>query len=579
MSENNQKLNLLVIGDKGSGKSSLIDSFLGNDIKLTDRSKPNEAEINGHNVTIYENNEYKTTGTMGIETTSSYNDNINMFLNGKNKKSVVITYCIDSNISNIKNEDINGIKDYEDLNYSLIIAFTKTDKTNKEKLNNLVKEIKKRTKNHRIITIANTEENNYFGVEEYKKAVFRTFKRNNSTNDYIELNLLVLGQTGVGKSSLLNALVGQKIENTSVGKPCTLEGIFPHEETIDGKDVVIYDSWGIEVEKSEEWYNMINKELIYRSVDKDIKDWFHCATYCIQAGGAKIQDFDIKIIKQFLEDKYNVIVALTKADQINEDKEKEFIEIIKKETGIETVIAVGAAPEKHRGQEKADPPFGLKEYKEKILESWKKIFIGRVPLNIIKKLEKDINEKTDEFKKRDFSKEDLDNLEKLSEKIIYEFNSFLNEKASEYVWDSIIKYSIISDAIKNINKDLDDIEFNSSDKMKNFESFLVKIFSPGNGSSEDLTGPEMAITIALSPLLLVAGILTVVFGGITDGVRLAIFNIRKKLAIKEFIGKLSEEFKKQINNKKFEDQLRDAIEKSFLKIEEEIKKELEKHQN
>ena len=142
-------------------------------------------------------------------------------------------------------------------------------------------------------------------------------------NDELTLNLLVLGKTGVGKSSLLNALVGKEVEETrSASKPVTKRGIFPHEAEIDGKKVIIHDSWGLEVGKDEEWEKIINNALKEKGIDKDIKDWFHSVTYCIQAGGYKIQDFDIEIIKQFVDEGYNVIVALTKSDQIGRQKEK-----------------------------------------------------------------------------------------------------------------------------------------------------------------------------------------------------------------------------------------------------------------
>lgn len=159
-------------------------------------------------------------------------------------------------------------------------------------------------------------------------------------NDEKKLNLFILGQTGVGKRSLINALVGHEVEKIGVGKPIAARGIFPHETSIDGKDVVIYNSYWLELDKYEEWERRIRNELYKRGADKDIKDWFHIITYCIEAGGGKIQDFDINIIKQFIENKYNVIVAITKADIINKDKVEELKKIIKKETGVETVMNI-----------------------------------------------------------------------------------------------------------------------------------------------------------------------------------------------------------------------------------------------
>ena len=156
-------------------------------------------------------------------------------------------------------------------------------------------------------------------------------------DDELILNLLILGKTGTGKSSIVNALVGEDVEETGAGKPKTKKGIFPHEEEIDGKKVVIHDSWGLEVGKDEEWEEIINNALKEKGIDKNIKDWFHSVTYCIQAGGDRIEDFDLKIIKKFLDDKYNVIVALTKSDQIGKAKREKFIKEIEKAIKIKII--------------------------------------------------------------------------------------------------------------------------------------------------------------------------------------------------------------------------------------------------
>ena len=49
-----------------------------------------------------------------------------------------------------------------------------------------------------------------------------------NSNDMLKTSVLVIGQSGVGKSSLLNYLFGKDIEGTGAGKAVTKEGIFCH---------------------------------------------------------------------------------------------------------------------------------------------------------------------------------------------------------------------------------------------------------------------------------------------------------------------------------------------------------------
>ena len=412
----------------------------------------------------------------------------------------------------------------------------------------------------------NEEENKNFNKEnKINNVVENTAKEKiMPNNDELTLNLLILGKTGVGKSSLLNALVGKEVEETrSASKPVTKRGIFPHEAEIDGKKVIIHDSWGLEVGKDEEWEKIINNALKEKGIDKDIKDWFHSVTYCIQAGGDRIEDFDLKIIKKFLDDKYNVIVALTKADQINEEKEEQFINTIKKDAGIDTVVSISANPERKRGETEAPKPFGLPEYKAAILISWREIFINRIPIHIIEKLKKDIENSKSNAPRKGKDKE-------LTNKIQEYFSNILNTNIQKYVRESIEKYYKINvdilAASKNIN--LSNRKLNS-DFCSGFdftEEIVIDTFRFASGW-EEVIGGIIALVIT-SPIVIPFAILEHI---IVKPIEIFYHLIKgRKEDIEFFINRVSEEYIEKIGEEEFESEIRKIIINTLNEIDKKI---------
>ena len=376
-------------------------------------------------------------------------------------------------------------------------------------------------------------------------------------NDELTLNLLVLGKTGVGKSSLLNALVGKEVEETrSASKPVTKRGIFPHEAEIDGKKVIIHDSWGLEVGKDEEWEKIINNALKEKGIDKDIKDWFHSVTYCIQAGGYKIQDFDIEIIKQFVDEGYNVIVALTKSDQIGKAKREEFIDKIKKEVKEKTkkdivVITVSADPEQLDHMTEKPKPSWLEEYKAAILISWREIFINRIPVHIVEKLKKDI-----ENAKSNAPREGKD--KELSNKIQEYFSNILNENTQKYVRENIEKYyKITADILassKNINLSNKELDLNFHSEVEGATKETWEMFTE-IWEYEELNFGDRIKLIGAATLMIPLAILE----NIAKPMEYLMHLWEKEDKIKEFIEEVSEEYTKKIGEEEFESEIRKII--------------------
>lgn len=151
-------------------------------------------------------------------------------------------------------------------------------------------------------------------------------------------NIVIAGKSGVGKTSLLNYLFGSNAGLTGVGKPVTERGFHATSFMIKDLPVTIFDTWGIEINKAEQWKDILEKELSKRGVDKSPEVWFHTIIYCVQVGGSRIEDFEIGFIKEFIERKYKVIVLLTKADQGGKKDIEELTHVLHKEISDEIKI-------------------------------------------------------------------------------------------------------------------------------------------------------------------------------------------------------------------------------------------------
>jgi small GTP-binding protein len=120
-------------------------------------------------------------------------------------------------------------------------------------------------------------------------------------------NILISGQTGVGKSTLINALFRVPLAEEGTGKPVTKN---VQRYDVSGVPVTIYDTPGIELGHA--------KQDVIRDYRKTIADSrrggpdkvVHVAWYCIDAGQTRVQDYDVEIVGA-LSAEVPVILVLT----------------------------------------------------------------------------------------------------------------------------------------------------------------------------------------------------------------------------------------------------------------------------
>lgn len=217
-------------------------------------------------------------------------------------------------------------------------------------------------------------------------------------------NVLIMGKTGTGKSSLLNYICDSTIAQTGTGKPVTGEGIYDYVVKINNQDVRIFDSWGIEAGKVERWKELIKKSLNDHGTQKSIQDWFHSIIYCVQAGGGRVEDIDVEIIKQFLNEGYKLTIVLTKADQVSEDDEvkmKETIiaEICGKAGDLSNNLSIIATcAEKKVTRSGETNPFGKEDVCMAILTGWRDTVLQRLPKHVVARVVDEIRSKTEAIK-------------------------------------------------------------------------------------------------------------------------------------------------------------------------------------
>ena len=126
-------------------------------------------------------------------------------------------------------------------------------------------------------------------------------------------NVLIIGKSGVGKSSLLNYMFGRELQKVGVGAPVTKMEIKKFTYKYDDHfEMHIYDTWGLEpsVQKAEDWKNTIFKE-IGRHDEEKISEWFNTIIFCLNAKSARVEDFEIDIMEELLREKNHVTIALT----------------------------------------------------------------------------------------------------------------------------------------------------------------------------------------------------------------------------------------------------------------------------
>ena len=137
------------------------------------------------------------------------------------------------------------------------------------------------------------------------------------------INILLVGKTGVGKSTLINGMFRDNLVETGVGKPVTK---YLQKITKENIPINLYDTQGLELNSQNQREVLTEITTLLKDLKhQGEKDKIHLIYYCINSNGSRIEDSEIALINS-LKQYAPVIIVLTQSLGENSEQLKDYIQ-------------------------------------------------------------------------------------------------------------------------------------------------------------------------------------------------------------------------------------------------------------
>ena len=138
------------------------------------------------------------------------------------------------------------------------------------------------------------------------------------------VNILLAGNSGDGKSTLANVMLGVDLAATGTGFPVT-KGIQCYECT--DKPLTLFDTEGFEVLDSERTVGAVKELIESRRKQKNSKEHIHIVWLCISATSRRLQRIHIDLVHLCAELQIPIVVVITKS-YLKDDSSEAFLKVV-----------------------------------------------------------------------------------------------------------------------------------------------------------------------------------------------------------------------------------------------------------